>query len=900
MSTTPFEKSLFVEAEHAAEPGEVLESLNSRREGLTTTEAARRLEQDGPNILSGGRLDSQWQLLVRQFASPLIAILTVCLIVTLLLRDWVDAIAIAAAVLINAVVGYYQESKAQSRVSTLQSRAEPVSRVVRESVTHVVPARELVRGDIVLLESGDKVSADMRLLDVNGLRIDESLFTGESVPVTKSVSELDPDAAIADRANMAYSGTLVVGGRGLGVVVRTAAATELGAINEMVQADPPSTDMQLQMNRLEKGIGLVVGAVAIALFGIGIARGENPQLMFLAVVALVVSAVPESLKIVQTVAMSLGVSRMAKRHAIVRRLPAVETLGSTTVIATDKTGTLTENHMTVVELWTPAGGRRRLDGPFAEGTEQAVLATQERAALRAGALANEARRGPTPEDGLTGDAVDVAMATVAVTHGAASVDEVVSRPRYEIPYEPEQACSAVVWEQDGEQTLVVKGAPGRLLALSDTMLTDAGPVRLDTARVTRVNYAIAAGALRVIATAMRPLAPNEDPAQALVSLTSNDPHPIGQGLTFLGLQGMEDPPREGVTEAIAECRSAGITVTMVTGDSGATAASIGRRLGMEAPQDRTLTGSEMGQLEPDELVARLRETNIAARVSPRDKLSIVQALQDSGEVVAVTGDGVNDAPALRAASVGVAMGQGGTDVARESADIVLTDDNFVTVVESVRLGRVTFAAVRKSTFFLLSTAIASLIAVATNVLSDSALIFLPVQILWMNLVTTGVQDLALAFEPAEGDELRRRPRPRGEGIMSRSMWVRGLITGLWMAVVVLFAFEAGLRYLDSLDHARTFAITTYVSLTVFQALSSRGLYRSLLRTPFFGNRFLIIGIAVALLVHGIVIQLPPVADVFGFAPLGVLEGIVCLALGATVLVANEVHKWLGRRTSADA
>lgn len=885
MSGIPIRETTSLRDAHAVESGEVLAAVGSSRRGLTQDEASERLHRDGPNVLQGGQLDSQWTLLVRQFASPLIAILTVCLGITILLRDWVDAIAIAAAVLINAVVGYYQESKAQSRVSALQSRAEPASRVLRDSVFHRVPARDLVRGDVVLLEGGDKVSADLRLLDVNALRIDESLLTGESVPVTKAAGPLPAELSIADRTNMAYSGTLVVGGRGTGVVVATAVDTELGAINELVQADPPPTDMQLQMSRLEKGIGVVVGVVAIGLFLIGLARGEDPQLMFLAAVALVVSAVPESLKIVQTVAMSLGVSRMARRHAIVRRLPAVETLGSTTVIATDKTGTLTQNRMTVVRLWTPAG-LHRLDSSEDPAAEPEPLPAPALEMLRAGALANEARLGPEREDGLIGDAVDLAMATAAVEHGVVSIADVAADPEHETPYEPELAYSAVVWESDGRRTLYMKGAPGRVLAASDRMLTADGPGTLDSSAVRAANDAMAADALRVIATAGRELEPEEDPNAALE---------MPARLTLLGLQGMEDPPRDGVSDAIAECRSAGIGVMMITGDNPATAAEIGQRLGLEATGERVLTGAEVGKLEEAALADQLRQTSVAARVSPQDKLAIVQALQDSGEVVAVTGDGVNDAPALRAASVGVAMGRGGTDVARESADIVLTDDNFVTVVESVRLGRVTFAAVRKSTFFLLSTAITSLLAVTTNVLMEAPLLFLPVQILWMNLVTTGVQDLALAFEPAEGDELQRKPRPRGEGIMSRPMWVRAILTGAWMAAIVLLAYEVALAQGASLEHARTFAITTFVALTVFQALSSRGLYRSILRTRFFGNPFLIIGMAVSVLVHAVVMYLPPVAGVFGFAPLGLPEWGACLVLGSSVLLVNEVHKWHGRR-----
>ncbi|HEY5840717.1 MAG TPA: HAD-IC family P-type ATPase, partial [Mycobacterium sp.] len=630
-------------------------------------------------------------------------------------------------------------------------------------------------------------------------------------------------------------------------------------------------------------IGAVVAVSAGVLFVIGLVRGANPELMFLAAVALAVSTIPESLKIVQTVAMSLGVTRMAKRRAIVRRLPAVETLGSTTVIGTDKTGTLTQNRMTVVQLWTTDGHGCRLGDATAETVP--LTAELERM-LRAGALTNEASRGPSPEVPLVGDAVDVAMATVALRHGAVTVEEVIVNPELETPYEPERAFSQAVWPEPDGLVLYVKGAPGRLLDMSVTAQSATGAVPLDIPLVRAANDEMARRGLRVIATACRPLMPGEDPHEALERPGA---------LTFLGLQGLEDPPRPGVAEAIQECRSAGITVKMITGDNPITATAIGHRLGIEVGRAGPLTGMELTRLTDAELAARLAETNIAARVTPRDKLTIVESLQSTGAVVAVTGDGVNDAPALRSASVGVAMGRSGTDVARESADIVLTDDNFVTIVESVRQGRVTFAAVRKSTFFLLSTAVTSLVAVSVNVFINATLLFLPIQILWLNLVTSGVQDLALAFEPAEGDELARRPRPRGEGILSKRLWVRASITGGWMALVVVLAFEVQLLAGASVEHARSFAITTFVACTVFQALNSRGETRSVFRTAFFSNQFLIIGMTVSVLVHALAMVIPLTAELFGFVPLSWSDWVICFLLGATVAAVSEVAKLAERK-----
>ncbi|NLT27334.1 MAG: HAD-IC family P-type ATPase [Microbacteriaceae bacterium] len=881
---------------HALDAADAAAALGTGPNGLAEAEAAARLDEHGPNELPTTPPEPWWRTAARQFISPIIAMLAVALVITVVLDELVDAGAIAAILLLNAALGYWQERKSAREVRALASLSAPECRVERDGAVRVLPAAELVPGDVVLLASGDRVPADLRLVETANLQVDESMLTGESVAATKTGAAVDADAPIGDREGMAYSGTLVRTGRARAIVVGTGLATELGEISDLVQGPAGRTPLEELTAGLEHRILLIIGVASTVLFATGWLLGGAPGELFRSIVALAVAAIPESLPIVLTVAMSVGVTRMARRNALVRSLPAVETLGSTTVIGSDKTGTLTMNELVVEAVWTAGGELDLADADAVETRALPVPGAVARAALRAGALSNEARRVPGERSALIGDPVDVAMAKAALRTGALDDEEFAARPLAHAPYESELRYSQTVRELDGERWLFVKGAPDALLAVADRIAVAEGrgpdarvvEAPIDRERVEAANAALAARGMRVLATARRRLAPDEAIA---------DPLPPPGGLTLLGLEGMTDPPRPGVPEAIAACHDAGIEVIMITGDHPATAVAIAERLGLPV-QGEPLVGAEIGELSDGELVDRLRSTAVAARVSPRDKRRIVDVLQDRGEIVAVTGDGVNDAPALKAASLGVAMGRSGTDVAREAADVVLTDDDFVTVVDAVEQGRVTFNAIRKATHFLLANGLASLIAVPISVYADMPLIFLPVQMLFMNVVTNGVQDIALAFERAEGDELRRRPRPRTEGVLSAVLWWRTALAGAWMAIATLgmflWALDAGLAE----DHARTLTMTLFIMMNFWFVHASRYEYRSIVLRPW-GNPHLVVGSLAAVGLFWGAMNWPVSAGLMGFVPLSWQEWLLCIGLGVSSLLVVEadkiVQEWRRRR-----
>ncbi|WP_298589776.1 HAD-IC family P-type ATPase [uncultured Kocuria sp.] len=875
---------------HALSAREVLEGLSAPAGGLSAGQAAGRLAEFGPNVLPVTEAAPWWAVLLRQFVSPIIVVLLLAGAVTAVQRHWVDAGAIFVVLLVNASLGFYQERKAERDVRALRSLSTPSCRALRDGQEHTVPGPDVVPGDVVLLESGERVPADLRLLEANGLQVDESMLTGESHAATKRTEPVPEAAGTADRTDMAFSGTFVTSGRGRGVVVATGQRTELGAINELVQGPSGQSPLQVLTHSLERRIGLVVLVSVVVVFLVGLLLGNEPSQMFRTAVALAVATVPESLPIVLTVAMSVGVSRMARHHAIVRTLPAVETLGSTSTIGSDKTGTLTQNRLTVERLWAADAG-----ADLVEEEPGGVDSDLLRAVLRTGALTNEAvpRAGAADGDGgsaYVGDAVDAAMAAVAVSLGALTEEERGTPPVAHQPYEPHlRYCQTVRRDAQGRRILHVKGSPEAVLEHSVALARAGGPGPLDEDLVLAANEEMGRDGLRVIATGVRVL---DDDEELL------DPLPPPSGLLLLGMEGMADPPRPGVAEAIAECLRAGIQVKMITGDHPVTAMAVAERLGL--PTDAAaLTGAEMAGLDDHGLAARLEQTSVAARVAPQDKLRIVQVLQDRDHVVAVTGDGVNDAPALKAASIGVAMGRSGTDVAREAADLVLTDDNFVTIVHAVRQGRVTFAAIRKATFFLLSTGAAALLAVSLSVVVDQPLLFLPVQLLWINLVTNGVQDIALTLEAAEGDELARPPRPRSEGVLSRTLWFRAGITAVWMALGVLAVFGAALGTGADEVHARSLALTTFVLFSFFQVMSARAEHKSLFQLDLLGNKPLVLTSFAALALHWGVLAWPVSAGLMGLAPLDASEWLLAVLVGSSVLVVVEaeklVRRWSRRR-----
>lgn len=869
---------------HGIDANKALEVLETSRKGISESEAGRRLSVFGPNALSSVAKMPKWKLFLVQFKSPLIAVLVVCGIITIALDHLIDAAAIFLVLLLNAIIGYYQESKADRAVDALASLSSPTCRVIRGGRRLEIEAADLVPGDIVLLESGDRVPADIRLLDTSRLRVDESMLTGESNDVQKHTEPVEDDASLGDRKCVTFSGTMVTSGRGRGVVVATGADTELGEISSLVNNASGKTPLQQIMQRTERGISIGVIIVAVFVFIAGTIINNDMTNSFLSAVSLVVASMPEALPIVLTVAMALGISRMAKRNAIVRTLPAVETLGSTTVIGSDKTGTLTQNRMTVERLSLGSGESFSTDevhaGSLEDGTNDGLHAM-----LKAAALTNEAYRSKTDEGtyNYSGDAVDVAMMRVADDFHALGDEDRKAESKLETAYEPELAYSMTIRQNaDGGFTQYVKGAPDKLAMMSQTMDDGHGnEISIDAEAIHGVYETMGRDGLRVIGVASRHIDADKD------LTTYRKP----RDLHFLGLEGMLDPPRSGVREAIEQCIGAGIEVKMITGDHPTTAAAIGERLGLQQT-DNVLTGREMADMRDEVLKARLKETSIAARVSPQDKLRIVEVLQDQGEVVAVTGDGVNDAPALKSASVGIAMGKSGTDVAREASDVVLTDDNFVTLTHAVRQGRVTFKAIRGSAFFLLSTAVAAMIAVGVNVIAEMPLLFLPLQMLWINFVTNGVQDVALGFEPGSGDELDYKPRKNTEGLLSSALWARTALCGLWMAMCILVMFRLEIDQGVDVVSARTMALTLLVLFNFFMSMSARSETVMIFKLNPLRNKFLLIASIVALLIHASAMYIPGVASVLGMAPLALWQWGLCMLIGLSVLVLSEGDKFI--------
>ncbi|HEY8451535.1 MAG: HAD-IC family P-type ATPase [Micromonosporaceae bacterium] len=868
---------------HALPAAEVAARLGTGDRGLTAAEVAARQRTYGPNRLEEEPPPSVVALLFRQVRSPLIYILLVALAVTLLLGEFLDASVIAVALGLNTAIGFAQERRAELAVRALAQMAVSVARVVRDGHEREVDSRDLVPGDLVLLEPGTRIPADLRLTRATGLEVDESLLTGESRPVRKGVAPVPEDTELADRHSMAYTGAVVTSGRGRGVAVATGAATELGAIAGMIRREPVSvTPLQARMARFARLIGLAVAVSAATAFAVGLAVGEQARQMFRTAVALAVAAVPEGLPVVVTVALALGVHRMARRNAIVRRLNAVETLGSTTVIGSDKTGTLTENRMRVRQLWV-GGQFRPADGPVEPGSPVHQV-------LVAGVLANEAQAYLTSEGiHATGDPTDVALLVAAMDAGLIPAELREEHGLFaEIPFEPERRYCAAVWEVDGEHMVYAKGGPERIMAMCDRQLAaDGTVVPLDHDQVAAAASQLAAQGLRVLATAHGRLP--EPPA---------DPDDVAEpeGLVLLGLVGMMDPPREGVAEAVAACQRAGIRVIMITGDHAATGSAIAARLGIAEPGAEVLTGAELERMDDEELDRRVGHVAVYARTAPEHKLRIVDALKRRGEVVAVTGDGVNDAPALKAAAIGVAMGRSGTDVAREAADIVLTDDNFVSIASAVEEGRVAFDNIRKAAFFLISTGAATVAAILVAMLLGWPLLMLPAQLLWLNLVTNGLQDLAMAFEPGERDVLRRRPRPPGEGILSRVLWWRTGLVGLVMAAGTLTMFwwswyDQG----ASVDQARTVALTTMVVFQAFHLGNARAEHESTFRISPLANRFLLISSVAALTVHVGALYLPPTQWLLRVEPISADAWLRLVPVALSIVVVVELEK-LVRRT----
>jgi Ca2+-transporting ATPase len=879
---------------HAATIAETETELGTGPLGLTEEEAQLRSTILGPNSLPGPERSLPVVLFLRQFTSPLALILIAASGVSLAAGDWVDSAVIGVVLLLNASLGFVQEYRAERSVRALLELAAPRARVIRDGREQEIAGTQLVPGDLVVVESGARIPGDIRLRTATALLIDESALTGESVGVTKSLAPLPPDTVMADRVNLLFAGTMCRSGRGRGYVIAIGRETALGALATAVRqehrAEPP---LHNEMAKLGRVVGLVaLGAAGLA-FGLGIITGQAPATMFIVAVALAVSSVPEGLPIASTITLALGVRRMAGHKAVVRRLASVETLGSTTVIGTDKTGTLTQNKMTVEAIW--AGGQyyapaeAPLDGATGLSAPTLTHHLALRSTLVTGILTSEAEVYQAgARDESRGDPTEVALLLVARTVGLEP--EIVRAEAVEearVPFEPDLRYSATVHRTGGRRLLLVKGAPERVIAMT-TPSPDSHAEHKRQATLQGVVSHLADRGLRVLAMAHRELPEDADPEEAVN-------HP-GQ-LTLAGFQGMADPPRKEVPAAIARCQRAGIRVVMVTGDHAGTARTIAKRVGILGEGGMVVTGQELEAMAPAQLETVVGSAAVFARVGPEQKLAIVHSLKRRGEIVAITGDGVNDAPALKAASIGVAMGQSGTDAAREAADIVLTDDNFVSIAAAVEEGRVTFANIRKVTLFLLSTNAAEVLALLAALALGWPLPLIAIQLLWLNLVSEGIQHVALAFEPGEGHVMQRHPRRPKSGILTPELWRRLLLAAVVQAAGTLALFRHELLSGASLLTAQTVALTTMVLFQTFQIGNCRSEHRSAFAVSPFSNPFLVLAAGAALLLHIVALYLPLTQRVLGVAPLSLGAWARMAAVAFSVIIAVELDKRVHRKRS---
>jgi magnesium-transporting ATPase (P-type) len=879
---------------HAWTPDEVLAGLDSRVEGLDREEVARRLAQHGRNELPPPSRRSAWLRFLLQFHNLLIYVLMAAGVVTLLMAHYVDSAVIFGVVIVNAIIGFIQEGKAERALEAVSAMLASHAIVLRDGVRHEIDAADLVPGDIVLLSSGDKVPADLRLLKSRNLQIEEAALTGESVPVDKDSAPVAADAVIAERHGMAYSGTVVTYGQATGLVVATGPRTEIGRIGALVAgvqgiATPLTRKLDQFATRIT--VFIVIGAVLTFLFGYLV--HDFPAIeIFLAVVGLAVSAIPEGLPAIVTITLAIGTTRMAARNAIVRRLPAVETLGSVTVICSDKTGTLTKNEMTVVLAALPARtlqvggagyapvGSFMQDGAAVQ-TGAGDLAEFARCAL----LCNDAQlRHAEGHWSLTGDPTEGALLALGLKVGLDPAAERAALPRADaIPFESEHRYMATLHhDHAGHARVYLKGAPEQVLALC-TSTADGRP--FDRAFWEVQIEAAARAGQRVLALARGDM-PAGTTALAMADITPR--------FALLGLAGMIDPPRPEAIEAIADCRAAGIAVKMVTGDHSVTAAAIGAQLGLA--HDHALDGREIEQLDDAQLGRRVQQTDVIARASPEHKLRLIAALRSFGNIVAMTGDGVNDAPALKSADIGVAMGRKGTDAAREAADLVLTDDNFASIDHAVREGRTIFDNIKKSLLFILPTNGGEAGVILLAVFLGLALPVTAAQILWINMVTTVTLAIALAFEPPEPGVMQRPPRPPAEPLITKLLLARVVYVSLLMMGMAFWVFDWQLARGQSLEAARTAAVNMLVVGELVYLFNSRHFVaHSLSRDTLTANPIALWASVVLIVLQLAFTYAPPLQFMFRTVPLDVASWALILGLGLVKFLAVEAEKAVLRR-----
>ena len=851
---------------HSEPVAQLLQELDARPGGLSPHQAEERLRRYGPNELEPPRQEGLLGRILGQLKDPMILVLLGAAGVSLAAsggEDWLDAVIILVIVVVNGIISISQEDRAQQALEELRKLSSPQAAVLRGGKVTKIPAAQLVPGDVILLEAGDLVPADARILECSRLQADESPMTGESVPVEKAPSEsLPADAPLGDWTNMVISGTLITAGRGTALVCATGMDTQMGHIaGLLLDSEGTDTPLQRRMGEISKTLSFLCLCVCAVMFGVGLIQGKELLDMFLTAVSLAVAAIPEGLPAIVTIVLALGVGRMARRGAIVKKLPAVETLGCAGVICSDKTGTLTQNRMTVQQVWIPAGGRRR------EALLAGCLCSDARLEWRAGAPAAQ------------GDPTEGALVVAAAREGLDKNKLEEEQPRRaDLPFDSTRKLMSTVHPKaDGGFRVYVKGAPDVLL--DRCTAGPRGPLTApQRSRILRANEEMAGQALRVLAVAQRDLA---------FLPPSLDSQTLESGLTFLGLFGLMDPPRPEAKAAVALCHRAGVRPVMITGDHKATASAVARELDILRPGDRTLTGAELDFLPQELLEEDIDQFSVFARVSPEHKMRIVNAWQKKGKIVAMTGDGVNDAPALKAADIGCAMGRSGTDVAKGAAAMILTDDNFSTIVEAIEEGRGIYANIRKAIHYLLSCNIGEMV---------------PVQLLWLNLVTDSLPALALGVEPVEAGVMEQPPRPADQGLFDKQFSLRLAWQGLMVGGLTLAAYFLGFTRLAAPGMegavANTMAFSTLTLSQLFHAFNVRSEDRSIFAQGVLSNpamnRAFLAGLALQLSV----LLIPPLQGVFSVVPMDFAQWLTVLVLAAAPVPICECAKALSRRRSA--
>lgn len=882
-------------------PQEIAEELKvSLSAGLSNEEAKNRLDQYGPNEMKEEEGKSLLSKIIAQFSDFLILILMSAALISVFVGETKDAIVIMSIVVVNAMLGLYQEGKAEKALESLKKMASPTAKVIRGGKTQEISASDLVPGDLVVLETGDIIPADLRLVESSNLKVEEASLTGESVPSEKrSTMELTDETPLGDRRNMAYMSTIVTYGRGNGLVVETGASTEIGKIATMIQSiDEESTPLQKKLNHLGKILGITVILVCIAVFGIGMIQGRDLLEMFMIAISLAVAAIPEGLPAIVTIVLAIGMNKMVERNAIVKKLLAVETLGATSVICTDKTGTLTQNEMTVVKLYTNdrvvdvEGRGYEPEGKFLVDSNEIKVEELKglNLLLTISALVNDAKLEEKDDQfKILGDPTEGALLTLSEKGGIRSKTINGKYPRVkEIPFDSDRKMMTTFHEMAGKDEIVsfTKGAPDIIIDRCDKILLDGDVVKLtDEVRqkVLDQNTAFSRDALRVLALAFREYQRvPEDP-------TSEDHE---KDMIFVGLTGMIDPPRPEAREAIAKCKNAGINTIMITGDYRETAFAIAKDLGLADREDQAIMGSKIDSISDEELREVVKETKVFARVSPEHKVRIVTALRANGDIAAMTGDGVNDAMAIKKADIGIAMGITGTDVAKNTADMILTDDNFASIVAAVEEGRIIFSNIKKFVYFLLSCNIGEILLVFVSILLNLPVPLLAIQLLWLNLVTDSFPALALGVEKGEPDIMDRPPRDPNEAILDKRMLLGVSFQSLAVAGASLAAYLISLDVygVENIVEVRTITFTTLILSELLRAYSSRSQNYTLFRIGLFSNKKMLLATAGAFLLLMAVLYLPFMNNIFYTFPLNGGDWKIVLSFAFIPLVVGELSK----------